>query len=131
MTADEEHCTNSQRQRFERRKRLLKSEQFRTVFNQRCSVGDDRLVMYAMANELDHARLGLAVGKKLGGAVVRNRWKRVLREAFRLHQSELPTGVDLVVIPRVGTQPELAPLERSLVSLARRARRKLDRSKNG
>ena len=45
-------------------------------------------------------RVGFAVSKKTGAAVVRNRVKRVLREFFRLHQFQMPAAVDLVVVPR-------------------------------
>ena len=50
-------------------------------------------------------RLGMAVTRKTGPAVQRNRIKRVLREFFRLHQAQLPSGVDLVVVPRRSLQP--------------------------
>jgi len=50
-------------------------------------------------NGTDTTRLGLAVSRRLGGAVVRNRIKRVLREAFRLDRGSFPPGLDLVVIP--------------------------------
>lgn len=58
-------------------------------------------MVFAMKNELAHPRLGLAVGRRVGGAVVRNRFKRLIRESFRMIQHEFPmvgeTSVDLVV----------------------------------
>lgn len=51
-------------------------------------------------------RLGMAVTKKTGHAVQRNRVKRVLREFFRLNQAQIPSGLDLVVVPRRTLQPE-------------------------
>ena len=71
--------------------------------------------------------MGLSVSRKVGGAVVRNRWKRLLREAFRLTRPQLPAGIDLIVIPRAGTEPTLAALMESLVRLAGRLERKLER----
>ena len=46
------------------------------------------------------ARLGIIASRRVGGAVVRNRAKRLLREAFRRHGSQLPVGVDLVAVAR-------------------------------
>ena len=70
----------------------------------------------------------MSASRKLGNAVVRNRWRRLLREAFRLSRGQLPPGIDLIVIPRPGVKPELAALLASLPRLADRVSRKLDRN---
>jgi ribonuclease P protein component len=70
----------------------------------------------------DNVRVGLSVSKDHGGAVRRNKLKRLLREAFRLERNGLPRGVDLVLIPK--QRPDdfpLAALRDELVSLVRRA----------
>jgi ribonuclease P protein component len=58
--------------------------------------------------------------------VFRNRWKRLLREAFRLTRTELPKGIDLIVIPRCEVKPTLASLLDSLPRLATRVAKKIE-----
>ncbi len=101
--------------------RLKRPAEFKRVFEARRTASDERIVVYAAENGLEHPRLGLSVSRKVGGAVKRNRWKRLLREAFRLNVARLPTGVDLVIVPRSNYEPELAPLAQSLIQLAHRA----------
>lgn len=114
-------------QRFRRAYRLRRRDDFERVYRRRRSAADDLLVVYGCENDLGHPRIGLSVSRKVGGAVVRNRWKRLLREAFRLHRLELPSDIDMIVAPRPGGKAELRAITESLVALARRVERRLAR----
>ena len=76
------------------------------------------MTVLAVRNDLGHSRFAVAVGKRHGGAVCRNRIKRVCREAFRLIRHELPTGWDYVALPRWRWQARLDEAEQSLRALA-------------
>lgn len=68
-------------------------------------------------------RLGLVVSKKVGGAVVRNRARRLLREAYRLHQHDFVQAVDLVLVARPSIAGRgFAEVERDFLATLRRAR---------
>jgi len=108
---------------FSKRVRLLRASEFERVFAERTSVFDSSMALHGSANDLGHPRLGLVVSRRVGGAVQRNRWKRLLREAFRLTQGELPP-LDLVCIPRAAWPPTLKELQASLCRLAVRIERK-------
>lgn len=107
--------------RFGRARRLSGTKAFARVFGGRCSSANKVLVVYAASNDLPYSRLGLTVGKKHGGAVRRNRIKRLLREAFRLERANLPSGYDLVCIPQVGDIATLDVYRRTIRALAARA----------
>lgn len=66
------------------------------------------------------SRFGISVKKALGGAVVRNRIKRRIREILRRNRTEIPTGWDIVIHPRSSVaRAAFAPLEAELVRLLR------------
>ncbi len=81
------------------------------------------LVVHLVRKEHGDVRLGLSISKRVGNSPVRNRWKRLIREAFRLNRAQLPVGVDIVVRPRKGAQPDFHAIERSLVQLCQRGAR--------
>ena len=105
--------------------RLHRQADFDRVHQSNAYAADGMLVIRASCNELKFTRLGVSISRKVGNAVVRNRWKRLVREAFRLEQSTLPGNLDLVVRPRRGASPESVAIRKSLRSLIPRLARRL------
>lgn len=83
---------------FPKKKRLISNSQFKAVLARGRRKSNGVLMLYMMENELDYSRLGVSVGKSCGNAVVRNRLKRLMREAFRQNQQRIPAGFDYVLM---------------------------------
>jgi len=91
---------------------LKKNFQFRYVYKKGKSVASKYIVVFILKNNVEHNRLGVSCSKKIGNAVLRNRQRRLIKEAFRLIAKELATkdnkktknmlalGFDIVIIPR-------------------------------
>ncbi len=96
----------------DRRGRVTRSRDFDAVYRRGRSTAGRHLVVYAFRRDGDTAdptaRLGLSVSRKVGGAVDRNRVKRVLREQFVQLAHLVPAGTDVVVIARPGVVEYLA-----------------------
>ncbi len=83
------------------RGRLTRSAEFDAVYRRGTSAASRHLVAYAFPSERADARVGIAVSRKVGNAVVRNRLKRQLREAFDALEPT-PVGCDVVLVARPG-----------------------------
>ena len=83
---------------FPKTKRLVTNRDFKAVLAGNLRFSDGLLTLYVAENDCGYSRLGVSVGKTCGGAVVRNRLKRLLREAFRQSQGRIPAGFDYLLM---------------------------------
>ena len=79
---------------------LKENHEFRRLYQKGKSAVSGCMVVYCRKNRLGHNRLGLTVSTKIGGAVVRNRARRRLREVYRLSQPGMKQGYDIVIVAR-------------------------------
>lgn len=80
---------------------LKSSRDFARVYKKGRSKADSVLVLYVLENRINLNRIGISVSRKVGKSVIRNRVKRLIREAYRRHKDSVKTGYDLVFISRV------------------------------
>lgn len=115
---------------FGKDRRLRNSAEFGRVYRRRVSRNVGPLRIYAVPNQLNGHRLGLSVSRRVGSAAVRNRIKRLLREAFRLDQHTLVGSYDLVVVAHRHQPQELQAYRRYLKQAVDRLHQRWERESN-
>lgn len=91
---------------------------FRRLYAKGKSAAAGTVAVYVRPNHMRKNRLGLTVGTKVGKAVRRNKVRRRIREAYRIHEETMTTGWDIVVVARVRSAfASYAELERDLLRL--------------
>lgn len=104
------------RQTYPKSHRLGGRLQFARVFEAKVRTTRGPLTVYAVPNDLPHARLGISISRRVGIATRRTRIKRLIREAYRLQRHALPTGFDWVVVVRPHEPADLETYSRALQS---------------
>lgn len=77
---------------------------FKKVYHNGKSYANMYLIMYVFKNETEKNRVGISVSKKVGNSVIRHRLTRLIRESYRLNEDMFNSGLDIVVIARVGAR---------------------------
>ena len=110
------------RQAIRRTNRLAASDDFQRARREGQSWAARAIVLRAVPNSLDRTRFGFAVGKRIGKATVRNRIRRLMREAIRHRVSDIAPGWDVVLIAREGIRDtSFVMVDRMVEQLLRRA----------
>lgn len=81
---------------------LRKNQEFEAVYRQGKRLYSSGFIMIFLANDRGYNRIGISVSRKLKGAVVRNRIKRIFKESFRLNRDSYPRHADIVISVRPG-----------------------------
>lgn len=110
--------------------RLQRKSEFDRAFKKGIKLVSAGIVAYFANSGFDYPRIGISVSKKYGSAVRRNRFKRRVREAFRLNRAGIPGGLDIVVLPakEAGSVP-FEKLCAALVELSHTAHSKMGLSR--
>lgn len=103
--------------------RIVRSSDYRALYKAGRKVYSERFVLFTRTNCIGHPRLGITVSRKVGGAVVRNRIKRLFREIFRRSFCKIPNQFDIVVNAKSGCAgTSYADLHKEFLAAAKKIR---------
>lgn len=118
---------SKQKATLKKEERLKSNRDYERALSKGMIAADKSILVFVLPNNLPYSRIGPAVSKKWGGAVQRNRLKRLFREGFRLAKREIQTGLDIVVVPRKDwREMELDHVVESLKRLAPKAAKRFN-----
>ena len=83
---------------------LKKNSDFQNIYREGKSYANRFLVMYVLENGTGNSGIGISVSKKVGNSVIRHRVKRLVKEAYRLHEDMFCSGLDIAVIARTSAK---------------------------
>ena len=105
-------------QKYPRSARIVRKADFDAVYRNGKRRSSSHFTVFLKANDLPQSRFGFSIKRALGGAVVRNRIRRRVREAIRLHSEEISVGWDFVIHPKANVEKAaFAALKSDLVRL--------------
>lgn len=100
---------------------LKKNVEFQRVYSARCITGNKTFTLFIRKNNLDYARVGFTITKKVGNAVTRNKFKRRLRDIYRVNYNKLKPGYDYVfVLKKEAVNLSYNDLENSFLHVLRK-----------
>ena len=100
---------------------LKSNSDFRRVYRGGKSYANKYLVMYVLENQTEGNRLGISVSKKVGNSVVRHRLTRLIRESYRLNETDFDSNLDIVVVARAAAKGKsFHEIESAFLHLARK-----------
>ena len=102
---------------------MKKTNEFRNCYENGKSYANKFVVVYVWENCGSNNKIGISCSKKIGNSIVRHRFARLVREAYRLHENVFNSGLDIVVVARAcARDASYFDIEESLLSLAGKAR---------
>jgi ribonuclease P protein component len=103
---------------FKASQKIRKNAEYQTIFKNGKRLYGAFLRVHFVIEENQTPRIGVIISRKLKGSVIRNRYKRLIREFFRLHQLEFKKGLHWIVVVSKGFEPvNLATIEKELARL--------------
>lgn len=105
---------------------LKNNREFRKVYDNGKSLSNKFLVIFYIKNGRSFNRVGFSTTKKLGNAIIRNRVKRLIKEAFRLNSKDMKDGYDIIFLARIhSTAANYSDIEKSVLNLLKRTKLKI------